>query len=410
MDVLHYRSTDYCDNPWQQLIINDETQIADCQSKTIVSINGQTVIRQHASTYITGKDSCQAHHFAKMIAVAVLKGEYEHAPGLNVTPTDEQPATVLWVDSVRGVHPCADFFNEMISRYDNQHKQFSLLCLSKLGHLKYDFYGILSAIEEAIKRIKPTLLVIDDIDHLMPYCGVNVASAFNHVIRDTLNHTDTACLFIGYNHLGKQASTTGNLGKLLFPEANNIFSVTTQYDFSKVRLVRSFMYQANSDAEFLFKVDGDNLPHEVVSNLPERQNRNFIRQNTLRDIISEVVNPGETISPDQLFDALNNRRQQLNRIDRTRALIAQATQLGIIKKASGSNDYTLCREAESVISPSTPSSDCPEGCASSTNHAPGDGINNSLTLPPHLPGSLCRGSATAPSSPIPRADPVPSTP
>ncbi len=398
MDVLHYRSTDYCDNPWQQLIIDDKTQIADCQSKTIVSINGQTVIRQHASTYITGKDSCQAHHFAKMIAVAVLKGEYEHAPGLNVTPTDEQPATVLWVDSVRGVHPCADFFNEMISRYDNQHKQFSLLCLSKLGHLKYDFYGILSAIEEAIKRIKPTLLVIDDIDHLMPYCGVNVASAFNHVIRDTLNHTDTACLFIGYNHLGKKASTTGNLGKLLFPEANNIFSVSTQNDFSKVRLVRSFMYQANSDAEFLFKVDGDNLPHEVVSTLPERQNRNFIQQNTLRDIISEVMEPGQAISPDQLFTQLNDRRQQLNRIDRTRALIAQATQLGIIKKVGEStNSYILNPQSVNPIDSDPSSPDSP--CCNSVSVQSVPSVNNSLTLPPHPQGYPCHDPVAAPSVP-----------
>ena len=63
-----------------------------------------------------------------------------------------------------------------------------------------------------------------------------------------------------------------------------------------------------------------------------------MQQNTLKDIFSEVIDSGQAISPDQLYDRLINRQQRLNRIDRTRSLIAQATSLGIISK-NDNNDY-----------------------------------------------------------------------
>ena len=375
MKILHYRTTDYVEEPWKDALITSQQQVEGFRSKTIVSINGQTVIRQHASTYITGKDTCLAHHFAKMIAAAVLTGKYDRAPRLTVTPADDRPARVLWIDSVRGIHLCADFFNEMITHFDPDHTRFSLLCLDKMGQFRYDFYGQLAYIEKAIQNVKPTLLVIDDIDHLMPNCGINAASAFNHAIRDTLNHTDTACLFIGYNHLGKKAGTTGNLGKLLFPEASNIFSVTTQQAISKVRLVKSFNYQVSNDSEFLFTVNSDNMACEVVRTMPVPESISmdgtFLRESTLRDIISEVVKPGETISPDQLYTQLNNRRLHLNRCDRTRKLIAQATELGIIRKIDDtSNAYTLT---------------APTPCDTDQNDP---SVNNSLTFPrPSSPSS-----------------------
>ena len=382
MKIFHYRKTDYTDDPWKEALITGDTQLDDYSSKSLITINGQTVIRQHLSTYLTGRETCLAHHFAKMLAAAVLKGSYEHAPGMSVHLPDAKQGSVLWIDSVRGLHSCAGFFNEMVSRFDPEHKRFSLLCLDKLGSFRYDFYALLAHIEEAIRYTRPSLVVIDDIDHLMPYCGVNVADAFWHVIRDTLNHTDAACLFIGYNHLGKRASTTGNLGKYLFSSADNIFSVTTQQSISRVRLVKSYIIESNHDSEFLFTVDDDNLPHQVVKTMAESAEHDFMKQNTLRDIIGDVIQPGQAISPDELYQQLNNRRQQLNRHDRTRALIAQASRLGIIKKADdGSNDYTL--NAPSAVPLSSEPSPAGPPCCDNVATPPTPAVNNSLTLPPH---------------------------
>ena len=75
------------------------------------------------------------------------------------------------------------------------------------------------------------MVVIDDIDHFMPYCGVRNAMEFSHTVRDVINHAETAFLFIGYNHLGKKASTTGNLGKFLFNDASDIFSLSSGEPF-----------------------------------------------------------------------------------------------------------------------------------------------------------------------------------
>lgn len=60
----------------------------------------------------------------------------------------------------------------------------------------------------------------------------------NRIVRDTHNHTETAFLFLGYNNLSKRASTTGDLGRFLFTGSNNIFSVTTQNDISRVKLIK----------------------------------------------------------------------------------------------------------------------------------------------------------------------------
>ena len=387
MNIFHYRKTDYEGDPWDDLIITGKTDLSDLKSKSIVTINGQTVLRQHSITYLTGRDTCHAHHFAKMLTAAVLSGSYDRAPGLSVNVENLQQGSVLWLDSVHGIHACADFFDEMITAFDPKHERFSLLCLDKLGSFRYEFYGILKEFERAVMTLKPELIVIDDIDHLMPYCGINVASAFNHAIRDIINHSETACLFIGYNHLGKRASTTGNLGTMLFPSAYNIFSVTTQHAISTVKLIKSFNAQSNLKAQFCFTIDDDNLPHEVIKSVSEPYGTSYMQQNTLRDIIGDVIKPGETISPDDLFDKINSRRQQLNRHDRTRTIIAQAAQLGIIKKTDdNSNDYTLA-----APSAASPLSTLPP---LHSEHELAPSLNNSLTLPPHPSNQ----SDTAPST------------
>lgn len=410
MKIFRYRKQeDYNSDPWENGLITGDTQLDDLRTRSIIDINGQTILRNHASTYITGRNTCLAHHFAKMLAAAVLQRHYEDAPSLKVNMSEEEQGNVLWIDSVRGIHACAEFFNEMIAKFDPEHKHFSLLCIDKLGSFRYDFYALIHQVEEAIKYTKPSLIVIDDIDHLMPYCGINAASAFLHTVRDTLNHHDTACLFIGYNHLGKRASTTGNLGNLLFPAADNVFSVTTQQAITKVKLVRSFIINAYYDNEFLFTVDNDNMPHELVRSIAEINNSNFIQHNTLKDIFGQVIKPGQTISPDELCDKLINRKQQLNRLDRTRTLIAQAAQLGIIHKADpNSNDYTLnhtaqaehdtnLQKATQPTSDITQDADCTTKPNSKQITIPQDRVNNSLTLPPP-PNTVPYTVASPPSS------------
>ena len=89
MKIYHYihdNSVDECasDNPWKDCLFTAESVLNDYDIKPLVSINGLPIIRQHQSTYITGKETCHAHHYAKMIATAILSGEYSAVPGLIV--------------------------------------------------------------------------------------------------------------------------------------------------------------------------------------------------------------------------------------------------------------------------------------------------------------------------------------
>ena len=385
--IFHYRvdgTHDECagDNPWGQCLFNNETNLDDFSVNHLVTIGGQPIISQHEATYITGRDTCHAHHFAKMLAGAVLANSYQHAPSLTASPTvpvtfelprdpgpdsrphhctkSATPGTVLWIDTIHSPYDCAKLYREMKDNFCFKDGAFSLFCLDMLGVFREDYYQVIRTIEAYIHDLKPALIVIDDIDHFMPYCGINVASTFCNIFRDTLNHTETAFLLIGYNHLGKRTSTTGDLGKLLFPRSNSVFSVTTQNAISHVRIVRALEYSSFDEPEFIFTIGKGNIPHEMVKTIPSGNiSPTFVEQCALQDIISDVVEPGEAITPDELVTRVSKRQSQLNRIDRARTLVAQALTYGMIKKDNESNRYSLI----------------PSNLENT--------INTSLTFPPH---------------------------
>ena len=400
MKIYHYihdNSVEECvaDNPWKDCLFTAESVLNDYDIKPLVSINGQPIIRQHQSTYITGKETCHAHHYAKMIATAILSGEYSAVPGLIVHDAvpvrgsnAATPRSVLWIDTMNGPHTCAHFYKEMLQRFQPDNGDFNLVCLDLLGVFRYDFYDVINTISECIRKFHPSLVVVDDIDHFMPQCGVNVAARFNRIVRDTLNHTETAFLFIGYNNLNKRASTTGDLGRILFPCSNNIFSVTTQNDISKVRLIKGTSCSA-PDTAFHFTIGNDNMPQVASSEAQSSAGKHNVEQTTLRDIMEAVIEPGETISPDNLLIKLNDRRQQLNRIDRSRSLIAQALSLDIIKKTDD-NHYSLIPhqpvevvQASGLYNPHDATS--PNTQSIREKNA---SVNNILTLPPHLSNTI----------------------
>ena len=393
MKIYHYihdNNVEECasDNPWKDCLFTAESVLNDYDIKPLVSINGLPIIRQHQSTYITGKETCHAHQYAKMIASAILSGEYSAVPGLvvhdAVPVAGSNPATprsVLWIDTINGPHTCAHLYKEMLQRFQDDKSDFNLVCLDLLGVFRYDFYDVINTISGCIRKFRPSLVVIDDIDHFMPQCGINVAARFNRIVRDTLNHTETAFLFIGYNNLSKRASTTGDLGRIIFPCSNNIFSVTTQNDISKVRLVKGTSSSAPNTA-FHFTIGNDNMPVASSENRSSVGKHN-IDQTTLRDIMEAVIEPGESISPDNLLIKLNDRRQQLNRSDRSRSLIAQALSFDIIKKNNDTLHYSLnpYKPVEEVQVTDL----SPNGAALPNNQSiskKSERVNNNLTLPP----------------------------
>ena len=432
ININHYREANANPinpiDPWQDALFSSSSQIADLRYHDLITFGRQPLLQQHNITYLTGKETCHAHHFAKMFATAILRRQYPDAPSITVNNVDmgvsdapsyasTAPApTVLWIDTVHGPHACADIFREMTSGIDSSDSLFHLLCLDVLGQARDNFWEITRRIEFLIQDIKPTLVIIDDIDHLMPYSGITVAQQFNNVIRDTINHTETAFLLIGYNHLNKRASTTGNVGRMLFSGADHIFSVTTNQTITQVRLVKSRDLRSihRYQHDFHFSIGPDNLPIEVLKTMPSElspSSRNYVEHNTLRDIMTQVIPPDQGISPDQLTSLVAARRARLNRIDQTRTLIAQARRLGLItldtttnlyhiappRPSSASHRLVSSRPAAASPLPTAPASEYCEApprslqpqhpASQQDNNNPHPDFNTSLTLPPHQPAT-----------------------
>ena len=277
MKINYYRypSAQGEQESWQNCQFTHNTDLSPfTEVKPLVTLNGQPIIRQHHSTYLTGKDTCRAHHFAKFLAIKVLTTvsqqpvEVMQASGLH-NSSQRSSCKVLWIDTLHGPHICTQIYHELVAHAPAK-ENLHFVCLDVLGSQRENVYAINRNIEALIKQFKPELVVIDDIDHFMPFCGVHVATEFCRIVRDVTNHTETAFLFIGYNHLGKKASTTGNLGKYLFLDASDVFSLSTQREVTTVRLVRSYdLSRSPDDTEYRFTIGDDNLPHEAQCDAPQ---------------------------------------------------------------------------------------------------------------------------------------------
>lgn len=74
MEINHYRLPDSqgLKEAWDSCQFTSETDLSDFNVKSLVTINGQPILRQHHSAYLTGKDTSRAHHFAKYLAIQLL--------------------------------------------------------------------------------------------------------------------------------------------------------------------------------------------------------------------------------------------------------------------------------------------------------------------------------------------------
>ena len=377
MNIHYFCKPDLSDNdPWQDCLFNADTNLDDLTVEPLITINGQPILRQHQSTYLTGKETCRAHHFAKLLASAVLSNQCSTFPSAHVNdtvnvngPTKTTPRSVLWIDTVNGPHTSAQIYRELAAHATSK-DSLNYICLDILGVERDNVYALTRNIEHTINQLNPALVVIDDIDHFMPCCGVNIASEFCRIVRDVTNHSETSFLFIGYNNLSKKASTTGNLGKLLFLSTTNVFSLSTQREVTTARLVRSYdLSNASLNTQVQFTIGHDNLPHEAD---PQPATQAPFSDDTLRTVITSVLQPGETIHPDDLLKKVTAHLRQARHHHQAQLLVDQALKLNLL-------------------------------------HYTGDPLNNTLTLPPLLnpahhddvtplasPGPLCRDSVAAP--------------
>ncbi len=429
MEINYYRqpNSQGTQEAWESCQFTCDTNLSDFTIKPLVTINGQPILRQHHVTYLTGKETCRAHHFAKHLAIQVLTSDNNkinndktsmatrdrvnvcsdsvaaptarNSDRVSVGSDSLAPSPrrsrckVLWIDTLHGPHISAAIYRELAAHAI--HKQdLHFICLDILGGQRYDFWYINRAIETLIKQKKPDLVVIDDIDHFMPHCGINIATEVIHVVRDVLNHSNTAFLFIGYNHLSKKASTTGNLGKQLFMNANDVFSLSTQREVTTVRHTISYDLSCHPDiSEFHFTIDTDNLPHETTP----------VKKDTTPTATSDKGNePRVRVSVGSDSVAATSACNSANTATRDRVSVCSDS---VAATSACNSASTATRDRVSVCSDSVAASSSkfiPSGRGVDVPLLPKGttvpSINNSLTLPPLPNGSPCCGIATAPAS------------
>ncbi len=397
MEINYYRKTNSqgLAEAWASCQFTSETDLRSLTIEPLVTINGQPFLRQHHVTFLTGKETCRAHHFAKHLAIQVLSQD-----SCQARPSR---CKVLWIDTTNGPHVSATIYRELATHaWDNQDLHF--VCLDVLGGQREDFWFINRAIEDLINEHRPDLVVIDDIDHFMPYCGINIATEFSRTVRDAVNHTDTAFLFIGYNHIGKKACSTGNLGKQLFTSANDIFTLSTQRDVTTVRHICGYDLRYDPDeCEFRFTIGPDNIPHEAPRDHKD-SSTSIVDDDTLREIATDIIQPGQTITPVEFLHQVTARHRHLRQQERATALYNQALRLNILPQPNESTPSTPSSPS-SPSSPSTPSSPSSPSSPStpfspsapSAPSSPSVDFNTPLTLPLLLrsrqPGSPYGGSA-----------------
>ena len=331
------------DDPWSHLCLNVENEsIVQNRPHAIVNIAGSTILHQHEISFLTGTSNCRAHAFAKMLAAAVLDGSYAPMPSLKVAKHEGQENSdtdrVLWIDSVHSVFTCCGIINDIkrsVSAPVNN-SNFMFMCLDDLGVFNERDIDVHYHIFKTINEFKPTVIIIDDLDHLTPECGMFQADNFYLQLREYLDYHDVAVLCVAYNLLGRMKGTAGHLGYRIFPVANNAFRISNRGTTAVVQRVKGV--SCDDQFECAFTINDNNMPQEVIL---EPQNaqlmQRFVEATAVQDIFTAVIPQQQSLTPDELLDKLNKRQEQMNRINRNRHLIASALAQNVLNRDSNGN-------------------------------------------------------------------------
>ena len=416
MEINFYRDANSqgYDESWQACQFTSDTDLSSFSSNPLVTINGLAYLRQHHVTYLTGKETCRAHHFAKHLAIQVLTapatscpvggGSAAVAPSSLSTPPS---CKVLWIDTLNGPHVAAAIYREL-SHHATDDGDLHYTCLDVLGGQRDDHWWLNRSIEKLINDLKPQLVVIDDIDHFMPYCGVRVATLFDRTVRDVVNHCDTAFLLIGYNHTGKKACTAGELGRRLFTSVNDIFALSTVRDVTTVRHISGYdLHVFPGDSQFHFSIGNDNLPHETGQ--PRMAPASGIDDDTLRDIVDGIIQPGQDITTADLLAQVKARHTQLKRHTRDAALLDQIQRLHLLTPYP-QEEAPSPNESAPSVRPVDPAPTVPLAVprADAERRPQQDQkINTLLTLPTHPQPALSPNQSAPSVRPVDSAPTVP---
>ncbi len=324
-------------DPWDHLFINiDNDEIGSNRPHSILNIGGATMLHQHEITILTGSTHCRAHAVAKMIAAAVISGSYPYAQSVQVASDHDHGNKVLWIDSVHSFYSCCAIIDDLKNSFSVNCNNLRFMCLDDIGCFNERYEEVLGAIIKAIGDFKPSLVIIDDLDHLAVDCGYNATENFYLMMREVLDYNSISLLCVGYNLIGRAKSTAGSIGKRLFGATNNIFRVSNRGNLNIVEQIKCVTGDGNT--EFAFTVNEKNFPQQVVvSHADDDVNLHLADNAAMRDLFSAAIPQGQEITPQQLVNNINKWQDTFRKFKRQRFIIASALASGIINRTAHGN-------------------------------------------------------------------------
>lgn len=335
------------EDPQHKCVFTCETDLSQFGATPLIINCGIPVILNHEITIVTGSCHSRTAHYAKMLATAILNdGNYPYAASLS---TAAKGGKVMWIDSVNSIHSVACLMQEFKDNCKVTSDNFRLMCLDCLGSFLNNSTLIVDLVINAIRDFRPNFIVINDLDHLIPFAGHRDSHDLAAFLREITTLQDVAVCAVGHNLIGKVKNTTGLLGNELLGIASSIFRVI---DHGATSCVTSYKSFDQTPYDFTFTLNEHNLPQEVVI-APQRvsASQDYIDTSTLQDIFSSIIPDNKTITPDQLMAGVSGHLIHLSRFNRARNLIANALIRGIITRDTTTGQYSATSAMHSIPDP-----------------------------------------------------------
>lgn len=231
------------------------------QPSHVVTMDAAASIYAQEVTIITGTDAARTALFAKMLAATVITGDYPFATGLTSPLVNGK---VLWIDSVNSLQATTQLASDMKQIAGTQSSNFKIAALSALGNGKDYCYLVEDVIEKAISDLNPHLIIINNLDTLLPYVSWNFVYHFTEHIRAYIFNHHAAVCAIGHNLIGKVKRTTGYLGEILYPIASTVYRVSERAkNESAVTRVSCYKTFQRCPNDFAFTINELNFPQQV---------------------------------------------------------------------------------------------------------------------------------------------------
>lgn len=231
------------------------------QPSHVVTMDAAASIYAQEVTVITGTDAARTALFVKMLAATVITRDYPFATELTSPLVGGK---VLWIDSANSLQATTQLASDMKQIAGANSSNFKIAALTALGRGVDHIYTVEDVVKEAISDSKPHLIIINNLDTLLPYASWNFIYHFTEHLRGYIVNNHAALCAIGHNLIGKIKRTTGYLGEILYPVASTVYRVSERSkNESAITRVSCYKTFHRCPKDFAFTINELNFPQQV---------------------------------------------------------------------------------------------------------------------------------------------------